>query len=361
MLTEDQLADRLRSRLRNELAAIEPRADLVDDVRRRHARRTVATRISLVAVPTAAAAAAVTLVMTGGGSVAVPVAKHAPAKPVVLTAAMVKRVASESRLALAHSGRATISYRTTENGALNGTGTDRITFDGKNWNDSFSETDPASGGQPAHTQGAINRVVNGQLYLYIAGPDNKVRWYHDTNPAGHPDVRFSDPRKLFGLLSPTAGFKVIGHRGVGSARLTELRAATPHRTRALTLLPDIDPGAQVKSLVVWVDSHQVVHQMSLSTRHDTSSAPLYLKKLKNGNYEVLVPSKVYLKQAKAMAKAIGMKLGSGHHATVGVNPKLSGKVTHHDVATTVSIAFSGFGQRQVISVPAHAVRQFGRG
>ena len=56
-----------------------------------------------------------------------------------------------------------------------------------------------------------------------------------------------------------------------------------------------------------------------------------------------------------------MKLRGQHHVTVGVDPKLSGKVTHHDVVTTVSIAFSGFGQPQVISVPAHAVPQFSRG
>lgn len=363
MLTEDQLAERLRSRLRNELSAIEPRTDLVDDLRRRQARRTVATRVSLVAAPAAAAVVAVALAVSGGSSVVAPVAKSKPAplKPVVLTAAMVKQVASESRLALAHSGRAAISYRTTENGKLNGTGIDRITFDGKNWNDSFSETDPASGGQAAHTQGAINRVVNGQLYLYIAGPDNKVRWYHDTNPAGHPDVQFSDPRTLFSLLSPSAGFKVIGHQVIGGARLTELRATTPHRTRALSMLPDVDPAAQVKSLIVWVDGHHVVHQMALTTRHDTSSPPLYFKKLKNGNYEVQVPSKAYLKAARAMAKAIRRKLSDGHTATAVVNPKLSGKVTHHHTVTTVSIAFSGFGQPQVISVPAHAVREFGRG
>ncbi|HET7019008.1 MAG TPA: hypothetical protein VFI65_34135 [Streptosporangiaceae bacterium] len=359
MLTEDQLADRLRSRLRNELAAVEPRADLVDDLRRRHARRTVATRISLAAVPAVAAAAAVTMVVSGGGSVVVPAASP-PAKSVVLTAAMVKRVASESRHALATSGRATISYRTTDNGVLNGTGIDRITFDGKNWNDSFSQTAPASGGQPAHTQGAINRVVNGQLYLYIAGPDNKVRWYHDTNPSGHPDVQFSDPRTLFGLLSPSAGFKVVGHDVARGVRLTELRATTPVRTRALSTLPDVDPGAQVTSLVIWVDGHQVVRQMSIRTQHVSSSDPLYLKKVKRGSgygLEVVVPSKAFLPEAKAMAK----KLSKHYHVTVGIDPKLAHKIARHDVVTSVSVAFSGFGKPQVISVPAHAVPQFGRG
>ncbi len=357
MLTEDQLADRLRSRLRHELAAIEPRTELLDDLRRRQVRRSVATRISLAALPTAAAATAVTMVVMSGGNVVVP-AK--PARPVVLTAAMVKRVASESRHALAHSGRATISYRITDNGALNGSGTDRITFDGKNWNDSFSQTDPASGGQPAHTQGAINRVVNGQLYLYIAGPDNKVRWYHDTNPAGHPNVQFSDPRTLFGLLNPSARFKVIGHQVAGGVRLTELRATTPVRTRALSSIPDVDPGAQVKSLVIWVDGHQVVRQMSIRTQHVSSSDPIYLKKFKRGSgygLEVVVPSKAFLPAAKAMAR----KLRKHYHVTVGIDPKLAGKIAHHDLVTTVSVAFSGFGKPQVISVPKHAVPQFSRG
>jgi hypothetical protein len=359
MLTEDQLADRLRSRLRHELAAVEPRPELLDDLRRRQARRTMATRASMVAVPTVAIAAAATLIVSAAGSGVSPSPAHGArghSTSTVLTAAMVKRVASESRLALAHSGRATISYRMTENGKPNGAGSDQITFSGKNWNDVISGTDLGS----KHPV-AINRIVNGQFYLDIAGPDNRMRWYHDTNPSGHPDVQIPDPRTLFGMLNPSAQFKVSGHQVVGGVRLTKLRATLSPGIRPLSWLPGAAPGAHVDSLVIWVDRHQVVHQMSMRTRQTSTSDPLYYKKFKNGDYAVQVPSKAYLKQARAIAKAIAGKLPKGKHVRVIVDPKLPGKVTHHVQDTSVSVTFSGFGQRQVIRVPAHAVPQFARG
>jgi hypothetical protein len=49
MPTEDQLADQLRAQLRRELAAVEPGPDLIAGLNRRRARRTLATRVSLVA------------------------------------------------------------------------------------------------------------------------------------------------------------------------------------------------------------------------------------------------------------------------------------------------------------------------
>jgi hypothetical protein len=347
MLTEDQLAERLRTQLRRELAVIEPRTDLVEAMRRRQARRTVATRISLVAVPAAAAAAAVTLAVSGGGSV-VP-AKSPLGKPAVLTAAMVKRVASESRSAMAHSGQATISYRMTDNGKPNGAGGDRITFAGKNWNDVILN--------PAHKPIAINRIVNGQFYLWIEGPDNKMRWYHDTNPSGHPDVRIPDPRTLFALMNPSARFEVVGHQVVGGLKLTKLRATMAPGIKPLSWLPGIDSGSKVDSLIVWVDAHQVVRQIALHVRETTSTMPLYLKKLKDGGLQVVVPSKKFLAEAHALAR----KLGKHYHVTVRIDPKVASKIRHDHLTTTVSVQFGGFGQRQVIIAPKHSTPQFGRG
>src|SRR5205814_798307 len=117
--------------------------------------------------------------------------------PVLVAAAMVRQVASASRSAMALSGRATISYRNTQAGKLQDTGTDQITYSGRNWNDAFSESVPAADGQPASTQFAINRIVGKQLYLYIKGRTNKLEWYHDTNPTGHPSVTIPDPRTVF--------------------------------------------------------------------------------------------------------------------------------------------------------------------
>lgn len=361
MLTEDQLADQLRAQLHRELAAVEPGPDLLAGLNRRRARRSLATRISLVAAPAAAAAAAAALIVPGiGGGVAPGTGPSSPpatgtARPAVLTAATVKQVASQSRRAMARSGKATISYRTSYDGTLNGSGSDRITFAGHNWNDVTTQSFPASNGQPASTQTAINRIVSGQLYLHIMGPDNHVRWYHDTNPAGHPSVRIPDPRTLLGLLSPSARFQVTGHRDLGGTRLTGLRATATPQLRPLSWLPGAEPGARVASLTVWVDAHHVVHQMSL--RITKTVDPIYLEKsVRNGteSIKIIIPSRAYLTEARAMARKMRHL-----HATVSIDPSRSAQ--HHLQASDVSVTFGGFGQTQVIPVPPNAVPEFSRG
>jgi hypothetical protein len=365
MLTEDQLADQLRTQLHRELAAVEPGPDLLAGLNRRRARRALATRVSLVAAPVAAAAAAAALIVPGiGGGVAPGTGPASPSatgtgKPAVLTAAKVEQVASQSRRAMARSGKVTVSYRMTDNGALTGSGSDRITFAGHNWNDVITQNIPASNGAPAHTQTAINRIVNGQLFLHIAGPDNRVRWYHDTNPAGHPSIRIPDPRTLFGLLNPSAKFRVTGHRQAGGTRLTGLRATASPQLRPLSWLPGAEPGARVASLTVWVDAHHVVHQMSLRIAQNRTVDPIYLEKvIKNGTESIrlVIPSRVYLKEAQAMARKMRHL-----HATVSIDPSRSAAVHHHLEASDVSVTFSGFGQTQVIPVPPNAVPEFSRG
>ena len=109
---------------------------------RRHLRRSLLAGAGLTA--TAAAAATAVLLATAGGGAPSP--RRTP-QPVLLTAATVRQVATASRSALATSGRAVIAYRTTQNGAFQDSGTDSITFSGKNWNDAFSQTFPGAHGQ----------------------------------------------------------------------------------------------------------------------------------------------------------------------------------------------------------------------
>jgi hypothetical protein len=365
MLTEDQLAQELRDQLRRELAAVEPGPGLLAGLNRRRARRTLATRVSLVAAPAAAAAVAAALIVPGIGGGAAPgtlpsgpAASRTPG-PAVLTAATVKQVASQSRRAMARSGKATISYRMSDNGKITGSGSDRITFAGHNWNDVITQNFPASNGVRASTQTAINRIVNGQLYLHIAGPDNRVRWYHDTNPAGHPSIRIPDPRTLLSLLSPSAKFQVTGHRDTGGTQLTGLRATAIPQLRPLNWLPGAEAGAQVTSLTVWVDAHHVVHQMSLQITHNKTTDPIYLEKsVKNGKERltVVVPSRAYLTEARAYARKLRR-----YDPEVRVDPSTSLKVRHDHLVSDVSVAFGGFGQAQVIPVPPNAVPQFSQG
>src|SRR5262249_41914916 len=144
--------------------------------------------------------------------------------PVLLTAATVRQVASASRAALALSGRATISYTSAQNGVPQGSSTDVITFSGKNWNDVISQTFPGAAGPRSHPQTAINRIVNGQFYLHVAGQTRRLQWYHDTNPSGHPSFSIPDPRTVLRALEPSARFEVAGYQVIGGVRVKELRA-----------------------------------------------------------------------------------------------------------------------------------------
>ena len=73
MLTEDELADRLRARLRQEVASVQPRTDLLARLRRRQARRSLTARAGIAAAPvTAAAAVAIALAATGPAALSKP-------------------------------------------------------------------------------------------------------------------------------------------------------------------------------------------------------------------------------------------------------------------------------------------------
>src|SRR5262249_58230680 len=96
MLTDDQLADHLRTRLRREVAAIQPPADLLASLGRR-ARRSLTLRVTGGTAALAAAAAtalgATTATRGGGG---------APPGSAPLPPALVERGARAAPLALAH-------------------------------------------------------------------------------------------------------------------------------------------------------------------------------------------------------------------------------------------------------------------
>jgi hypothetical protein len=354
MLTDEQLAERLRSQLHREVATVKPSADLLASLRRQP-RRSLALQVSIVVGPAVAAAvvAAFLVVTSGGGHTTGTKNRHA-----VLTAATVHNMANQSRLALAHSGRVKIAYSQRSNGVLQEKGTYAIAFGGKNWNAVLSQTFPGRNGQHASTQTAINRIVDGKFYLHTVGRNGRLEWIRDTNPSGHPTMPIPDPRKLFGLLKPSAKFKIVGYRMGGGVRLTELRATKAPQLPPLSGLPGVARGVHVASLTVWVDGRGVVHQIALRVTEHHTSDPIYFKKFTNGNFEVLVPSKAYLKEAKVIAKKMRKHY---KHVTAAVDPSLTGSVRHYFYVTSASVTFSDFGKRQVITAPKHSVPVFSRG
>lgn len=354
MLTDEQLADQVRTQLRREVATVRPSGDLLKRLRRGQSRRSLRLQVTIVAVPAVAAAVvAAFLVVTGGGH-----GSGTSKTNAVFTAAMVHRMANQSRLALAHSGRVKIAYSQRSNGVLQETGTYAIAFGGKNWNAAISETFPARNGQHASTQTAINRIVDGKFYLHTVGRNGRIEWIRDTNPSGHPTMPIPDPRKLFRLLKPSAKFKVVGYRLGGGLRLTELRATKAPQLPPLSGLPGVTRGVHVASLTVWVDRRDVVHQIALRVTQHHTSDPIYFKKFANGKFEVLVPSNAYLKEAQVIAKKMRKHY---KHVTAGVDPSLTGTVRHYFYVTSASVIFSDFGKRQVINAPKHSVPVFSRG
>jgi hypothetical protein len=349
MLTDEQLAESLRSQLHREVATVEPSADLLASLRRRRSRRSLRLHVSiagLTAVATAGVVAAA-LLATGGNN------GNRPTKKFVL-AAEVHQIAKASRHALEHSGRVKITYRETSNGAFNGSGSYDITFSGRNWNSILRMKLRASEG----TAFAINRVVDGTSYNYFEGRDGRLRWFHSRNNPGHPKLTVPDPKTLVRLLNPSAKFEIVGHKVIRGLRLTELRATGSPRLPALNGLPGVERGARVPNLTVWVDSKHVVHQMSLRVTQHHIANPIYMEHPKRDVYGLVVPSKAYLKQARAMA----MKMRKHHyHVSVRVDSSLSAKVHRYFYVTSVSVTFSEFGKHIVIKAPHHVISQISRG
>ena len=186
MLTDDQLADQLRTQLHREVAAIQPRTDLLASLRRRQARRSLARQMSMVGVPVTAAAVAVSVLVATGGSAGVP-----PVKLRRRHRCDSARDGERFTLALAHSGRVVIAYRERTNGALQDTGRSGITFAGKNWNAVISQTFPAKQ-RPArkhadryqpHRQWAVLPAHRGQERPGGVAPRHQPQ---RTSQHGHP-------------------------------------------------------------------------------------------------------------------------------------------------------------------------------
>jgi hypothetical protein len=271
----------------------------------------------------------------------------------VLTAATLRHLASVSRLALAHSGRAVVHSRTAEDGAVQSTGTDVITFDGRDWNDSFTEDLPGIGDSRPAAQSAINRVVNGQAYDYFVADQGK-RWYHVTGPDAVSSMNIPDPRKLLAELAPAARFVVAGHAVLNGVAVTRLVATDP------AALPELDnvqfwPAGTITAATVWVDASGVVRQLSLSGTRQV--------------HGVIGPK--FEKERKLLQKMFAQirQLESTRHLSVTAARRVIansplGRELNKDgifspqlisVSTSVTVSFTDIGKPQVIMAPAGAI------
>jgi hypothetical protein len=226
-------------------------------------RRTLVT-FAAAGVATAGCATGLAVALASPGAPSRPAAQASPSShgSAFLTAATIRQVASASRSALANSGREQISYRSVKNGTVTTAGTDTVTYSGGNYNYAVHQTMPAS-------PDGVARAVNGQYYLK---GDSREPWLHQLGEDTSP--QFPEAATLVQLLSPAAHFKDAGTDVIGGTRLTRLHATrlsglpeapTLGRYANLTAYAKsatVPPGT-LTALDVWVDSHDVVHQMKI--------------------------------------------------------------------------------------------------
>jgi hypothetical protein len=296
--------------------------------------RRVAAASAGVAAVGCASALAVTLLAAPAGQRS---AGHHQGS-MVLTAAMVRHMASASRLALAHSGRAVISFSSGENGQQLGSGTEDIMFSGQNWN-LLMRFPP---GQEGAERYVINRVVNGQAYDYFTA-NHGLTWYHVTGPTAVSSLHIPDPRLLLRELEPTARFVVAGHATVGGTEVTRLRATQPGVLR-LTNLPSVAPSGRLTTLTVWVDSRGVVRRMSM-TASERQTAFVRIHRDWHGRPAI--------EQRTETVRGRKVRILE----TWAANARA---LTQTEIST-VTVTFSDIGKPQVIRAPRHAITVYGRG
>ena len=194
----------------------------------------------------------------------------------------------------------------------------------------------------------------------IKGRTNKLEWYRDTNPSGHPSFTIPDPRTVFSMLEPSARFEFLGYQVIDGIRLKHLRATNFSHLRGLSTLTDLQPGAHVTALDVWVDGHSVVHWLSLTAQTTTTVYPPgteYVRHRAHGPLIFIVPN-------QAMAAQLRARLKKGHHnppIIIRVHPRPVAAPHREVQVSAVTVTFSGIGQPQRITAPAHAIAQYGRG
>jgi hypothetical protein len=324
-------------------------------------RRRPAPRIALLAAGVGVCACAAVLAAAQLGSPARPSRPASAARPphqvpAVLTAAMVRQLVSASDLALAHSGEAVIRSRQSLQGVLQQSDTDDITFDGSNWNDSFSQTFAATPGQAPGTQSAVNRVVNGQAYDYFTAADG-LAWYHDTGPNAVSSMHIPDPRRMLDELAPAAGFVKAGTTTINGVPVQELRATSPAALQGIQVPEQWNDGA-LRALNVWVDSRGVVRQLSLSFRLDLYPGTMSVSQLRHLPKGTRV---IGWKSIAPGATRVTAKVRKSRSGTLTFEVSPAGNVPAQLQITSVVVDFRGIGQHQVIRIPAHAIPTYGLG
>ena len=114
------------------------------------------------------------------------------------------------------------------------------------------------------------------------------------------------------------------------------------------------------SLEVWVDGHGVVHRIGLQFEMISEVYPVSAENVRHRAHGPLiftVPNKAMAAQMRARMK----KAPHWERVVIRIAPSGSGAPHRQVQATALTVTFSGIGQPQHITAPAHAIDQYGRG
>ncbi len=116
------------------------------------------------------------------------------------------------------------------------------------------------------TASGERRIVDGELYWHV-GDDPARPWFHQTGGRESRSDLGGDPRSLLAGLAPNAGFDYVGDDTVDGQAVSRLRATTPENVDAgeLSLGEATMSDGAVTDLEVWIDSHDVVRRIDLTT------------------------------------------------------------------------------------------------
>jgi hypothetical protein len=240
------------------------------------------------------------------------------------------RLISTSTAAVENSGTAVESTVTSGGVALSPPTTIDVTFSGHNVNYLI-----ASNGNGA--QGVQNRIVDGQLYLYIKGRDLKMHWYHETNPNAAASLSFPDPRTLIATVGPSLRFEDVGQQELDGVPTTHLQATTPGALRGHGIPHGLN--GTITAFDAWVDSDNVVRQIVVTAQYQTCS----IGQLPNAP---IAPNTVPSSQSPARISA--------SPALKQLTPGAHGCTT---TTSTVQIRFANLGVPESITVPPGAINQ----
>lgn len=218
-------------------------------------------------ITVAAAAAVVALLPVSGGNrppaVGASASRPVPVAQPLVSKRDIRLISSVSTTAMASSGTAHVVETETLGSSRLSVDSTNVTFSGENLDFSSTSTILLPGTtNPTAPETFDDRLVNGQVYFYIVGQDGHMGWQHDTAPDAEAGLTFPDPRTLMQVISPSTDWKTVGHQSVDGVTLTELNATEPNQIGDLGI-PDFNGG--VGSFEVWVDTNDVVRQMSLTS------------------------------------------------------------------------------------------------